>query len=188
MDWYTLAKWLHVTFAIIWLGGALIMVFLGAAADRARDDNDMVWIVRKVSWCAERVFVAASILTVVFGLITVWLGNLWSHLWVILGLIGIAATIGMGIGVLTPRSKRAEAGFAAGGATPAVIAQCREILAVAKFDMVLLFTIVADMVLKPGWNDLGSWVTIAIFALVIAAAGYVFLMPTLRPKAAAAAS
>jgi hypothetical protein len=53
--------------------------------------------------------------------------------------------------------------------------------------MVVLFTIVADMVLKPNWYDWGSWVTVVIFALVIAGAGYVFLMPTLRPKAAAAA-
>ena len=37
----------------------------------------------------------------------------------------------------------------------------REILTIAKFDMVLLFTIVADMVLKPTVND---WLTLAIMA------------------------
>jgi hypothetical protein len=147
----------------------------------------MVWIVRKVAWSAERVYVPASIATLVFGLIAAWLGNWWSNLWLLLGFLGIASTIALGVLVLTPRAKAAEAGYAAGGVTPAVVAICRDILAVAKFDMVVLFTIVADMVLKPNWYDWGSWVTVVIFALVIAGAGYVFLMPTLRAKAAAAA-
>lgn len=183
MEWYLFIKFLHVTSAIIWLGGALVMVMLGMKAERAKNDAELVVIVQQVAWAAERVYVPASIATLLFGLITTWIGGLWSELWVILGLVGIVATIGLGIGVLTPRAKRAEAGRVAGGATPAVVAICREILAIAKFDMVLLFTIVADMVLKPSADD---WATLLVMALVIVAAGIVLLSPVLRKQPVAA--
>lgn len=184
MDWYSLAKFLHVISAILWLGGALIMVILGLAAERAKNDSQMVGVVRQVAWLAERVYVPSSISTLIFGLIATWIGGLWSELWVILGLIGVAATITLGIGVLSPRAKKVETEFKAGGETPAVVALCHEILAIAKFDMVLLYTIVADMVLKP---DLDNWVTLVIMALVIIAAAAVFLMPVLRRNSPAPA-
>jgi hypothetical protein len=96
---------------------------------------------------------------------------------VILGLVGVAATIGMGILVLTPRAKKAEAGFAAGGATPAVVAVSRELLTIAKFDLVLLFVVVADMVLKPQLSD---WLTLVVFAIVLIAAAALWLTPAFR--------
>lgn len=180
MDWYDVFKFLHVAFAIVWLGGALIMVILGIAAERARNDQEMVFLVRKVAWSAERIYVPASILTLIFGVVTTWIGGLWSSLFVILGLAGIVATIALGVGVLTPRAKKVEAGYAAGGVAGPVVALCREILTIAKFDMVLLFTIVADMVLKPTLND---WVELTVMALVILVAAAVFLSPLRRTAA-----
>jgi uncharacterized membrane protein len=177
MDWYTLVKFLHVTCAVIWVGGAFVMITLGAVAERAKDDAELVRIVRQVAWAGERIYVPASIATLVFGVITAWLGGLFGNLWVILGLIGIAMTIGMGILVLTPRAKKAEAGFKAGGATPAVVAISRQLLTIAKFDAVLLFTVVADMVLKPAATD---WAVLAVMALVLIAAAAVWLTPAFR--------
>ena len=95
----------------------------------------------------------------------------------ILGLIGVAATIGLGILVLTPRAKKAEAGFAAGGATPAVVAVSRQLLAIAKFDLVLLFTVVAEMVLKPQLSD---WALLVVMAIVPLAAAALWLTPGFR--------
>jgi uncharacterized membrane protein len=118
MDWYVFFKFLHVASAVIWVGGALIMVILGARADRARDDAEIVHIVRLVAWSAERIYVPSSVATLVFGLIAAFLGNLWGSLWVILGLIGVASTIALGVVVLTPRAKRVEAGYATGGVSP----------------------------------------------------------------------
>jgi hypothetical protein len=184
MDYYLVSKFLHVAFAITWLGGGLIMVILGTAADRAKDDTDLVWIVRKVAWAAERIYVPASILTLIFGLSTTWFGGLWSHLWVLLGLAGIASTIFLGVVVLTPRAKKVESIFAASGVTPEAARISREILTIAKFDMVVLYVVVADMVLKPQLSD---WLTLAIFALVIVAAGFVFIGRLRAPAAAAPA-
>lgn len=181
MDWYTIFKFLHVASAVIWIGGGLIMVILGARADRAKNDAELVGVVRQVAWAADRIYVPMSIATLIFGLIMAWLGGLWSNLWIILGLVGVVATIATGVLALTPRAKRVEAGFKAGGVTPDVVGVSREILTIAKFDMVVLFTVIADMVLKPGTSDV---ITLAIMALAILAAGAVWLTPVLRGRGA----
>jgi uncharacterized membrane protein len=177
MDWYAIVKFLHVASAVIWIGGAFVMIMLGVKAERSKSDTELVGVVRQVAWAGERIYVPASISTLVFGLIVAWLGVLWSNLWVILGLVGVAITIGMGILVLTPRAKKVEAGYAAGGVTPAVVAISREILTLAKFDAVLLFTVVADMVLKPGTDD---WILLVVMAVVLAAAAAIWLTPVFR--------
>lgn len=182
MDWYSICKFLHIVAAIVWLGGALIMVILGMAADRARDDKDIVAIVLKVAWAAERVYVPASMATLVFGIVATTINGLWSALWVNLGFVGIVVTICLGVFVLTPRAKRAKAAYEAGGATPEVIAISRDILTIARFDMAVLFTVVADMVLKPGPGD---WGMLAVFAAVILVAALLFLPPAFRRAAAA---
>jgi hypothetical protein len=143
-------------------------------------DAEIVGVVRQVAWAAERIFVPASIATLILGLIVAWVGGLWSNLWVILGLIGVAITIGFGIGVLTPRIKKVEARFASGGAAADAVAGAREVLTLARFDIVLLFTVVADMVLKPSYAD---WPVLAVMAIVLIAAAAIFLMPVVRRSA-----
>ncbi len=182
MDWYLIVKFLHVSSAVVWIGSAFIMVMLGIRCNRAKDDSGMVSVVRQVAWAAERVYVPASVATLLFGLTLAWLGSLWTNLWVILGLLGVASTMALGILVLTPLTRKAEADFTAGGATPAVVVTCREILTIAQFDLVLLFTVIADMVLKPSESD---WTVLAIMAVVLAAAAVLWLPPAFRKAAPA---
>lgn len=182
MDWYSIFKFLHVGAAVIWIGGAFVMIMLGIKADRAKDDVELVGVVRQVAWAAERIYVPASIATLVFGLVAAWLGGLWAHLWVSLGLVGVVITIGLGVGVLTPRAKKAEAGYKSGGVSAGVVAISREILTIAKFDAVLLFTVIADMVLKPEIDD---WITLAVMAVVLVAAAALWLTPVFRKPIAA---
>ena len=177
MDWYVVLKFFHVTSAVIWIGGAFVMVMLASRAGRAGDNAAMVGCVRQVAWAAERIYVPASISTLLFGLLLAWLGGLWSSLWVILGLVGVAATMLLGIFVLSPLAKKAEAGFRANGAAPDVVATCQKILTIAKFDTVLLFTVIADMVLKPEPSD---WGVLLIMALAVAAAALAWMTPVGR--------
>src|SRR4051812_29948799 len=97
MDWYTLVKFLHVAFAIIWLGGALSLIVLGAAAYRASKTAEFTSVIRNVVYMAPRVFVPSGLAVLVMGLIMAFLGDLWGQLWVILGLVGFAVTFGLGI-------------------------------------------------------------------------------------------
>ena len=128
MDWYLILKFLHVSSVIIWIGGAFIMVMLGVRAERSANDSVLVDVVRQVAWAADRIYVPASISTLVFGLILAWYASLWANLWIILGLLGVASTVGLGVLVLSPLAKKADAGFRTAGASSDVVATSREIL------------------------------------------------------------
>ena len=179
MDWYSIVKFLHVASAVTWIGGGLIMVLLGVKADRARNDAEIVGVVRQVAWAADRIYVPASLATLIFGVVTATLGGLWSSLWVNLGFVGIVSTIALGVLVLTPRAKKVQA---ENGVTPAGVALSREILTIAKFDMTVLFVVIADMVLKPDPSD---WGWLVVFAVVIVVAAVLWLTPVLRKPATA---
>lgn len=177
MDWYLLAKFLHVTFAIIWLGGGLVMVLLGTRAEHANDEKDLIANVLKVAWLGGRLFVPASLLTLIFGALAVWQGQAWSDLWIILGLVGFATTFGVGITMLKPRADRIAADHKSNGSTPSVLDQSRDILQLAKFDFILLFTVVFDMVMKPAASD--TWVLLVMAAAVILGA-VTYVVPLVR--------
>jgi hypothetical protein len=58
-------------------------------------------------------------------------------------------------------------------------ASARELLAVVKFDFVMLFVVVADMVFKQAVND---WPVLVAFAIVLLAGAAFFLAPIQRGK------
>ena len=172
MEWYSIVKFVHVAAVIVWLGGALGLVLLGARANRTNDTVEFGHILQDVALMSARVFVPSALVALVFGLILFFLYGLYGFLWVYIGLAGFAATFGMGIAMLKPRADKIVAQIGREGVTPAVVEQGRDLLRHAQFDMVLLFVIVADMVIKPGFSD---WITLVIMALVIIGGAYYFL-------------
>lgn len=178
MDWYALFKFLHVLAAIIWIGGAFIMLVFGINAVRQGDNAQLVGVASQMGWAAERVYVPASMATVLLGIIVATIGSMWGQLWVVLGLVGMAITMALGILVLTPRAKK----LAGAVASPATTAVARDLVTLVKFDCAALFVVVADMVLKPGSGD---WVLLVVMAVVVVAAAALWLVPTLRKPALA---
>lgn len=183
MDIYTALKFLHVAFAIAWLGGGLTMVLLGILAERARDEARLMTVVDQVVTVAHRVFIPSTGLVLVFGLLMVWTaGYSWADAWIVLGLLGILVTGGLGARVLTPLAERVKALSTTPGKGPEAYVAARRLLAIAKFDMMMLFTIVLLMVAKPGWSD---WPVLLVVAAVLALAGLAFLKPARRVAVAA---
>ncbi len=171
MDFYTIFKFLHVVAAMAWVGGGVTLFAMVIFAERAKDDAEMMRLLGTVGMMGNRWFLPASLLTLVFGIIATTLGGLWTELWVVLGLVGLAASFLTGHFVL--RVKAMEAGKFMGEGNLAHAADIgRKLIKVAKFDYVMLFTVVADMVLRPDWND---FLTLGLFAAVLAAAAYFFL-------------
>lgn len=178
MDIYTLLKFLHVAFAIAWLGGALAMVLLGILAENARDEARLMTVVDQVVAIAHRVFIPSTGLVLLLGVLMVWSAGLpWGEAWIALGLLGIVVTGGLGARVLTPLAEQAKALAATPGKQPEAHRAARRLLAVAKFDLVMLFSIVLLMVAKPGWSD---WPLLLVVAAVLALAGVAFLRPRRR--------
>jgi len=183
MTTYLLFKYLHVLFAVCWLGGGFCMVLLGVAASRARNDAELVRVMGQTAWLAKRIFVPFSGLALLCGLIMTWLGGMWSEIWIILGLIGYAATAGTGIAVLSPKSEKVAAIAAKEGPSAEAVRIAREMLAVARFDMTMLAMVVADMVLKPSLGDYAVLIGMAV-VLVVAAAYFLMPLRSARPAVA----
>lgn len=172
MTTYMIFKFLHILFVVAWVGGGLAMVLLGARAAWARDDAELVRVIRNVVYLAKRVFVPFSLLALIAGLVMVTLGGMWMEPWVILGLIGFVATAGTGAAVLTPRSAKVMEIADREGVTAHAVQGAKEILRIAEFDIVMLGVVIADMVLKPG---IENYVTLIVMAVVLVAAAAYFL-------------
>lgn len=177
MDAYSIFKFLHIAAAMAWVGGGVTIFAMAVFAERAKDDAELMRILGSVGTLAMRWFVPSSLLTLVFGIVVTFLGGLWGELWVILGLVGFAATFATGHFVARVKAMKAEQLMVQGKVAEAAV-EGRRLMQVAKFDYTMLFLVVADMVIKPYWTD---YVTLGLMALVLAAAAYLFLLGGPKP-------
>jgi uncharacterized membrane protein len=150
-NWFALFKAVHVVFALVWVGGGVLLTILALVAERSNDPEEMVTVARQAAFVGERVFAPAGMVVFVMGvamLINTDLG--WGRFWVVVGLIGYAVTFFTGIAVLAPLAKRINASITEHGPThPASIALINKILLIARIDVAVLLIVVLDMVTKP---------------------------------------
>jgi uncharacterized membrane protein len=182
MDFYSIFKFLHVVAAMAWVGGGLTLLAMVIFAERAKDDAEMMRILGGLGHMGMRWFLPTSALTLLFGLVMTFLGNMWTDAWILIGLAGLACSFLIGHFVLRVRGM--EAGRLMGeGKLNEGAAVGRRMLAIAKFDYVILLTVVAAMVLKPSWTD---FVTLGLLATALVAGAGVFLGQLARPAPQAA--
>ena len=174
MDVYSLLKFLHVACVIMWLGAGLCLVFLGIVADLQGDKEGFGRVLQHVIFMSPRVFIPTSLAALVFGATAAFLDWGFGNLWIVLGLVGFVVTFLTGILILAPSSAKITAMIAREGFSEAVVVSGRELLNHAKFDFVVLFAVVFDMVLKPTLSD---WPALAVMVVALIVGAVVFLMP-----------
>jgi uncharacterized membrane protein len=149
--WYALFKWVHVTGAVAWVGGGLILTILAMRAERSSDPSEMGTIARQAAFVGERVFAPVGLLVFLMGIAMVI--NLhwgWGTTWIDIGLVGYVVTFLTGILVLGPQAKRIGQLMQTKGPDAAETqAAIQRILLVARVDVGVLLLVVADMILKP---------------------------------------
>jgi uncharacterized membrane protein len=173
MTRYELLLFLHVSAAIIWIGAGLLLNIQGARADSRRDKEGIRRVLEDAGAFANILFIPASLAALVTGLVLVFDGP-WSfdQLWIVLGLAGFAATFATGLFVLKPRSEQLAAIVERdGGFSPEALDAARQLMFLGRTDYVVLFLVVADMVLKPTADDVGTLVVMA--AILVAGVAYV---------------
>ncbi|PDQ21147.1 hypothetical protein CN311_10650 [Mesorhizobium sanjuanii] len=172
MDWYSIVKFLHITSAVLWVGGGFVLFLLGVLAERAGNIEEKLQAMRASGQLGGRFFAPMSMLTLIFGLIMCgfWVG--FSELWIIIGLVGYATTFSIGMFIFKPTGERMGAMIAKEGVTPAVLAIGRRMMSAARFDYAVMLVIIADMVLKPTAQDLGILAGMAL--VVVLGAGLAF--------------
>ncbi|MDF3214610.1 DUF2269 family protein [Mesorhizobium sp. M7A.F.Ca.CA.001.09.2.1] len=166
MDWYSIVKFLHVTTAILWVGGGFVLFLLGMLAERAGNIEEKLQAMRASGQLGGRFFAPMSMLTLIFGLIMCWFWVGFSDLWVVIGLAGYATTFSIGMFIFKPTGERMGAMIAKEGVTPEVLAIGQRMMSAARFDYAVMLVIIADMVLKPTVHDIGILAGMVLVVMV----------------------
>ena len=149
---YTILKMFHIVFAVIWVGGAVTINVLATRAVRSSDGPRMATFAGEAGWMGQRIFAPSAGLVLISGILTVLNGHLgFGHAWVIVGLVGVGLTIITGAAFLGPAARRLQPVIEARGPDdPEVRRLVSRLVTVGRIDLVVLFLVIADMVLKPG--------------------------------------
>ena len=86
----------------MWIGSLAGLVILSIRADQARDNAEFGRVIEYVLYFAPRVFTPASLLVLALGIIMSFMVWGFHSLWIVLGLVGFAATFVTGFFVLRP--------------------------------------------------------------------------------------
>ena len=181
MDLYLIAKFLHVVLAVVWLGGGFILMLLGLMTARSGKRDDFLTVMRLVAMVGTRVFVPGSIAVLILGLVMVWLGGWNWDAWIVVGLSGFLAALGIGAVKLGPTSERAVRLADEGRLAEAEVVG-RSMFRFAQVEYVIQAMIVFVMVVKPTWTEVGTLAGIGIAAALAITA--ILMAPAPRTTAA----
>jgi uncharacterized membrane protein len=185
LSWYEFLLFVHISAAVIWLGGAFTFQMYGMAVRRGGDMDEIGKFAGRAGVLGERIFVPASLVVVLAGVGMMINGNWdWGQLWVVFALVTFAASFLTGLLLIAPMAKRLPV---VGPATPAGQELIRRIFTVIRVDLVYMYAIVFAMTVKPTIDD--GW-TIFVAAAVLIVLTVIFLSPLRSgaPTAPAAAA
>ena len=169
MTWYSFLLFVHISMAIVWIGGGLMMQLFALRAVKAGPARAAAFAT-DVEWIANRTLIPSSLLAVVTGILLVVEGP-WSFGddWIVIGLVLFGITFVAGITFLGPESGRLGKLIAEQGLeSPEAGRRLGRIILFSRLDLVLLFLIVFDMAVKPELGD-GGAILFALLAAVAAA-------------------
>ncbi len=110
----------------------------------------MAGFLKDVEWIGTRVYAPASLVVLVFGFLLVGEADIGYPFWVVFGLAAVAYTFISDLVFLSPESKRIGALVASRGPEDAEAERrLRRILALSRFENLLLLVVVVDMTIKP---------------------------------------
>jgi uncharacterized membrane protein len=177
MTLYELRPFIHISATVVWVGAGLCSLVLAIGYDRDGDEPAIRRFLADQERLATRLFIPASLTVVLFGIALVIESEAWSfdQLWIVLGLVGFAATFVTGLFMIKPASERIGAAMEREGGrlTPQLRTGIRKLIVMARLDYVTLFLVIADMVIKPIGDDVG--VLIGMAAILIAGIAYIVI-------------
>ena len=180
MTLYEFLLFVHIAATVVWVGAGLCSLVLAIGYDRDGDEPAIRRFLADQERLATRLFIPASLTVVIFGIALVIESDAWTfdYLWIVLGLVGFAATFVTGLLMIRPASERIGAAMEREGGrlTAPLRTDIRKLIVMARLDYVVLFLVIGDMVIKPTSDDAGVLVAMA----VILAAGIAYILIRLR--------
>jgi hypothetical protein len=142
----------HVCSAVAWVGSSTMTELTARRIIKRSDGQELKGFVEDLEHLAPRFFIPISLLTVVFGAVSVWRGPFtFSDPWVDVGLSMFVVSFLIGLLYLKPRTEKLGALAAAGGQeTPEFGQRLQTMLKGHALELTLLYATVVVMVIKPG--------------------------------------
>ena len=153
MSGYEVLKFLHLAAVIGWIGGAVGFAVLQARLRGAGDRATLMGVGRQMETMGKVYFSPLAATTLVTGVLMVATtgGLSFGDPWIVIGITGIAVTLGIGLGVIAPTGKKlveASQGTPPDGAAIASLSQRMSILTTV--NIIILFFVVWAMVTELG--------------------------------------
>src|SRR5215210_5986407 len=94
MTLYEFLLFVHISATVVWVGAGLCSLILAVGYDRDGDEPAIRRFLADQERLATRLFIPASLTVVIFGIALVIESDAWTfgYLWIVLGLVGFAAT------------------------------------------------------------------------------------------------
>jgi uncharacterized membrane protein len=168
VSYYEVLLFLHITAAAVWFGGGFLLLLLAARMSRMSDTQGLETLFRQANFIAK-IFIPSALLLLLVGVLMVLEGP-WSfgELWIVLGLVGYAATFVSGLFIIRPEADRIAAAIESdGGMTPESATATAKMFGHMRFEYVVIAMVIAVMALKPTADDVGA---LAAMAAVVAVA------------------
>jgi uncharacterized membrane protein len=151
MTWYELWLFLHVTAAIVWIGGAAAVQVFGILTKRAADPAKTAFFARNVSFAVMRVFLPAAVLVLVAGIGLTENGNWgWGEPFIAWGLALWTVVFLVAFGYLGRAMGQAAGRLETEGPSPALALRMRNLVWLSRALLLTLVVIVFLMTVKPG--------------------------------------
>jgi hypothetical protein len=179
MSWYEILLFCHIACAITWLGAGLLSQVQSTRAARSTDRNAILHLLKDSGGLALLIFIPASMGTLIFGILLVIVGG-WGFesLWVVLALAGFLASFVVGNFVLKPSAAKIAETVKRDGNSAEVMSVARRLILAGRIELVILYSTVANMVLKPSLHDVSKLTALGA-ALAVGIAMILFFS---RPK------
>jgi hypothetical protein len=154
MTWYELFLWLHVTAAVVWVGGGLMMQLLGMRAAASGSREHMAGYSGDAEYIGMRLFTAASLLLIVSA-VGLMLNDAspwdWGEPFVLVGLAVWVVSFVVGFFYLGPTAGKIKRAIEAGGPdSPEAQRLIGRVIGYQRIELVLLYFVVFMMVVKLG--------------------------------------
>ena len=147
---YNFWQFLHVSSAIVWVGGAVMTLFFSMRFSAASDNPIAGPASGLVEKTAVPLFIAASLTTLVTGLVMAFAWTGFEPLWIKIGLGGIVLSLVVGFAYFNPHGEKIEAAIAERGPNDAAVqTMVRQAQMVSVAELVVLGVVIWAMVVKP---------------------------------------
>jgi len=181
MTWYQLLLFVHVTAAIVWVGGAFYVQAYGMVELRSGDPSAIARFAGNAGRLGERLFTPMSVVVLLAGIGLMIDGDWpWGRLWVDFALLAWVCSALLGAGYLGPTAKRIAV---VGPQTVEGQRLIRRVFAFLRIDLMFLFAIVFAMVVKPTSDDV--WIVVVVAVLLLAGAALTLRGLSRTPEVAA---